>query len=91
MSANVMSMKPIKCTIGKRYTLTHEEYRKYALLFNEIYTFSNFLYQNNHDSYAFKRFIEEAILTGCLVCDDIKIIDNAAIHEKEYYAALSNF
>ena len=46
---------------------------------------------DNHDSYAFRFFVEEAILCGWLRPYDILVCDNTAIHEKGYNCDLCDF
>ena len=47
--------------------------------------------EDNNDSYAFRYFVEEAILSGWLRPYDILVCGNAAIHEKGYNCDLSHF
>ena len=47
--------------------------------------------EENHDSYAFRYFIEEGVLCGWLRPYDILVCDNAAIHEKGYNCDLAQF
>ena len=47
--------------------------------------------EDNHDSFAFRDFVESAILNGWLRPYDILVCDNAAIHEKGFNTDLSDF
>ena len=47
--------------------------------------------EDNHDSFAFRQFVEDAIVCGWLRPYDILVCDNAAIHEKGYNCDLSHF
>ena len=46
---------------------------------------------DNHDSFSFRQFLENSILTGWLMPDDIIICDNAQIHQYGYNNDLGEF
>ena len=46
---------------------------------------------DHHDSIAFRCFVEDAIVGGCLQNGDILVCDNASLHKKGYNCELSRF
>ena len=59
--------------------------------FTPFFPISNFLGQENHDSFAFRFFVEDAIVTGWLKRGDIIVCDNSRIHEGGFNVDLSEF
>ena len=60
-------------------------------LFSPFFAISIFLGEENHDSFAFRFFVEEAIGTGWLKQGDILVCDNARIHEGGANIDLADF
>ena len=60
-------------------------------LFSAIFCNFKFLGEENHDSFAFRFFVEEAIGTGWLKQGDILVCDNARIHEGGANIDLADF